>query len=548
VPNLTLPDAFDVLIVGGGAAGLYTALCLPKTLRIGLITKDSLSVSASDWAQGGIAAAIAPEDSPKLHVEDTLKAGAGLCNPEAVQLLVEKAPECVRSLVEMGVAFDRQGEDLALTLEAAHSRRRVLHAADATGRAMVSTLAAQVLSRQNIQVLSQAFVLNLWMDESICRGVCLLYENQLCWLQAKAIVLASGGGGQVFAQTTNPSISTGDGVAMAWRVGAELCDLEFVQFHPTALTHPGAPRFLISEAVRGEGAHLVDDQGHRFTFDYHPAGELAPRDVVSRAIFSHLQKNVGGSAHVWLDLKPIPEDVIRHRFPNIIQVCQRWGIDLFKQSIPVAPAAHYWMGGIITDTQSRTSIPGLYTVGESASTGVHGANRLASNSLLECLVFGAQLANITLPEGAIANPTFNFQALPSLDLSLTPQIQEWRQALPRLMWQSAGICRDQQSLEQAIAQVETWREEFTAISEVAIAYIDNPSGQALSLSAAQVFDLRAWSETRNLLDLSYLILKSALFRTESRGGHYRTDYPDTDNLAWQVHTLVKGNTWKKSKV
>jgi L-aspartate oxidase len=558
VPNPTLPDAFDVLIVGGGAAGLYTALCLPKTLRIGLITKDSLSVSASDWAQGGIAAAIAPEDSPQMHVEDTLKAGAGLCNPAAVQLLVEKAPECVRSLVEMGVAFDRKGEDLALTLEAAHSRRRVLHAADATGRAMVSTLAAQVLSRENIQVLSQAFVLNLWMDNQTCRGVCLLSENQLCWLQAKAIVLASGGGGQVFAQTTNPSISTGDGVAMAWRVGAELCDLEFVQFHPTALTQPGAPRFLISEAVRGEGAHLVDDQGHRFTFDYHPAGELAPRDVVSRAIFSHLQKNAGGSAHVWLDLKPIPENIIRHRFPNIIKVCQRWGIDLFKQSIPVAPAAHYWMGGIITDTQSRTSIPGLYAVGESASTGVHGANRLASNSLLECLVFGAQLANITLLEDTIledtiledtiANPESKTPDFPPLDLSLTPQIQEWRQALPRLMWQSAGICREQQSLEQAIAQVEVWREEFAEISQSAIAYIDNPTGRSFSLTLSQVSDLRAWSETRNLLDLSYLILKSALFRTESRGGHYRTDYPDTDNLNWQVHTLVKGNTWKKSKV
>jgi L-aspartate oxidase len=548
VPNSTLPDAFDVLIVGGGAAGLYTALCLPKTLRVGLITKDSLSVSASDWAQGGIAAAIAPEDSPKLHVEDTLKAGAGLCNPAAVQLLVEKAPECVRSLVEMGVAFDRKGEDLALTLEAAHSRRRVLHAADATGRAMVSTLAAQVLSRENIQVLSQAFVLNLWMADQTCRGVCLLYENQLCWLQARAIVLASGGGGQVFAQTTNPSISTGDGVAMAWRVGAELCDLEFVQFHPTALTYPGAPRFLISEAVRGEGAHLVDDQGHRFAFDYHPAGELAPRDVVSRAIFSHLQKNAGGSGHVWLDLKPIPEDTIRHRFPNIIQVCQQWGIDLFKQSIPVAPAAHYWMGGIITDTQSRTSIPGLYTVGESASTGVHGANRLASNSLLECLVFGAQLANITLLEDAIANPKFSTQDLPPLDLSLAPQVHEWRQVLPRLMWQSAGICRDQQSLERAIAQVETWRQEFAAISQSAIAYIDHPTEQSFSLTSSQVSELRTWSETRNLLDLSYLILKSALFRTESRGGHYRTDYPDTDNINWQVHTLVVGNTWKKSKV
>lgn len=542
MPYSTLPNAFDVLIVGGGAAGLYTALCLPRTLRIGLITKDSLSVSASDWAQGGIAAAIAPEDSPTLHIEDTLKAGAGLCNPAAVQLLVEKAPECVRSLVEMGVAFDRKDGDLALTLEAAHSRRRVLHAADATGRAMVSTLAAQVLDRDNIQVLSQAFVLNLWMQDEICRGVCLLYDHQLRWLQAGAVVLASGGGGQVFAQTTNPTISTGDGVAMAWRAGAELCDLEFVQFHPTALTYPGAPRFLISEAVRGEGAHLIDDRGHRFTFDYHPAGELAPRDVVSRAIFSHLQKNATGSAHVWLDLDPIPPDTIRHRFPNIIQVCQQWGIDLFKQPIPVAPAAHYWMGGITTDTASRTSIPGLYTVGETASTGVHGANRLASNSLLECLVFGAQLAHLT-PYPPIPLPPD--RSLPPLVL---PPMQAWRQALPHLMWQSAGICREQQTLEKAIAQVEAWQQDFAAMSQSAMAYISNPTGQNTSLTAEQVAHLRIWSETHNLLDISALILKSALFRTESRGGHYRTDYPHTDASNWQAHTLIKGNLWQKGAV
>jgi L-aspartate oxidase len=545
VPHSTLPDAFDVLIVGGGAAGLYTALCLPPTLRIGLITKDTLSVSASDWAQGGIAAAIAPEDSPHLHVEDTLKAGAGLCNPAAVQLLVEKAPECVRSLVDMGVAFDRKDGDLALTLEAAHSRRRVLHAADATGRAMVSTLAAQVLDRSNIQVLSQAFVLNLWMQDAICRGVCLLYNNQIQWLQAGAVVLASGGGGQVFAQTTNPTISTGDGVAMAWRAGAQLCDLEFVQFHPTALTYPGAPRFLISEAVRGEGAHLIDDRGHRFTFDYHPAGELAPRDVVSRAIFSHLQNHATGSDHVWLNLDPIPADTIRHRFPNIIQVCQQWGIDLFKQPIPVAPAAHYWMGGITTDTDSQTAIPGLYTVGESASTGVHGANRLASNSLLECLVFGAQLAHLT-PQSPILPPTP--VDLPLLELPSLSLIQEWRQALPRLMWQSAGICREQQTLEKAIAQVESWRQEFAAISQSAINHISSANGQKISLTEEQTINLRIWSETHNLLDISALILKSALFRTESRGGHYRTDYPQTDSANWEAHTLIQGNTWEKLKV
>ena len=371
LPNAldVLPNACDVLIVGGGAAGLYAALCLPSHLRIGLITKETLALSASDWAQGGIAAAIAPDDSAGLHFEDTLRAGAGLCEPDAVQLLVEQAADCVRSLVEMGVGFDRQDNRLALTLEAAHSRRRVLHAADTTGRAMVTTLAAEVLSRPNIQVISQSVVLDLWMEADRCRGICLLHEGnsidgkpggEVLWLSAKAVLLATGGGGQVFAQTTNPAISTGDGVAIGWRVGAQLRDLEFVQFHPTALTRLGAPRFLISEAVRGEGAHLIDDQGKRFAFDYDAAGELAPRDIVSRAIFSHLQKTAADptAAHVWLDLRPIAPETIRHRFPNIIQVCQQWGIDVFKEPIPVAPAAHYWMGGITTDRLCRTTVPG----------------------------------------------------------------------------------------------------------------------------------------------------------------------------------------------
>jgi L-aspartate oxidase len=412
--------------VGAGAAGLYAALCLPDTLQVGLITKDTLSTGASDWAQGGIAAVIDPTDSLALHVEDTMQAGAGLCDLDAVKFLVEYAPECIQSLVDMGVAFDRKENQLALTLEAAHSRPRVLHAADTTGRKVVSTLTSQVLQRQNITVLQQAFAVSLWLNPETghCQGISLIYNGQVSWVRAGAVVLATGGGGQVYAQTTNPEVSTGDGVAIAWRAGAILQDLEFVQFHPTALTKPGAPRFLISEAVRGEGAHLVDAKGHRFAFDYHPDGELAPRDVVSRAIFSHLQRQAETAKEetadtkeksplsssllptpqcVYLDLQPIPADTIRYRFPNIIQVCQQWGVDIFNEPIPVAPAAHYWMGGITTDLMNRTSIPGLYAVGETASTGVHGANRLASNSLLECIVFGAQLAKITPDELSITN-------------------------------------------------------------------------------------------------------------------------------------------------
>lgn len=542
---------FDVLVVGAGAAGLYTALCLPDSLRIGLITKDTLALSASDWAQGGIAAAIAPEDSPVLHVEDTMRAGAGLCDYAAVQFLAKLAPSSIQSLVEMGVAFDRRGNQLALTLEAAHSHSRVLHAADTTGREVITTLTARVLERQNIQVISQAFALDLWLhpQSGRCQGISLVYQNQVIWVRAGAVVLATGGGGQVFAQTTNPTLSTGDGCAIAWRAGAQLRDLEFVQFHPTALTKKNAERFLISEAVRGEGAHLVDAHGRRFVFDYHPAGELAPRDIVSRAIFSHLQAATSdpNTAHVWLDLRPIQPSQIRHRFPNIIQVCQRWGIDVFSEPIPVAPAAHYWMGGITTDLMNRTSIAGLYAVGETASTGVHGANRLASNSLLECIVFGAQMANIKIDLDS-SEEVRNWGESPQFDesswLSQREKLEAWRQQLPRLVWQYAGICRQQEGLESAIEQVKIWQQQFATLA-LSQFLLNLPPQKSVSFGLLNTnHQLRLWGETRNLLDIAYLILQSAVFRTESRGGHYRLDYPQPDPN-WQAHTLVQQDKlWK----
>lgn len=539
-----LQSAYDVLVVGAGAAGLYTALCLPSQYRVGLITKDSVARSASDWAQGGIAAVIDPQDSTDLHIADTLSAGAGLCDVDAVKFLVEHAADCIHNLVDLGVAFDRHHNQLALTLEAAHSRRRVLHAADTTGRAVVSVLAERVLERENIQTLDQTFVLDIWLDEqNRCQGVCLIHNAQVHWIRAQAVILATGGGGQVFAQTTNPAVSTGDGVAIAHRAGALLRDLEFVQFHPTALTKLGAPRFLISEAVRGEGAHLVDRTGHRFAFDYHPDGELAPRDVVSRAIFNHIQKTESdpASANVFLDLRPIPVETIQHRFPNIIQVCQKWGVDVFQEPIPVAPAAHYWMGGIGTDLENRTSIENLYAVGETASTGVHGANRLASNSLLECLVFGAQFRSLQLePISAQA-----VEAIESIaDVEFT-SIEQLRAALPRLVWQSAGISRDQKTLESAIAQIELWQHDFLQIplSQVLV-HLKPQQAVKLRVSASE---LRDWGELYNLLDVAHLILKSAHLRTESRGGHYRSDFPDTLS-EWQVHTIVQGEKWSTAPI
>lgn len=552
VVSSQLPSYQDVLVVGSGAAGLYAALCLPANLKVGLITKEDLKTGASDWAQGGIAAATSPQDSPIFHLEDTLKAGAGLCDRPAVQFLVEKAPQAIADLVQLGVSFDRSGEDLARTLEAAHSQARVLHAADRTGRAIVSTLMEKVAERPNITIIPQAIALKLWLDPEgqRCQGICLLHQDHLCWVRAQAVILATGGGGQVYAQTTNPAVSTGDGVALAWRAGAVIRDPEFFQFHPTALTVPGAPRFLISEAVRGEGAHLIDAQGQRFAFDYHQDGELAPRDVVSRAIFSHLQKTSDDPAHaqVYLDLRSIEPEHLRYRFPNIIRICQKWDINVLEDLIPVTPAAHYWMGGIATDLNARTSLAGLYAIGETASTGVHGANRLASNSLLECIVFAGRLAEIGL------KPKDWQEERPEKPLEIGENWQEeqeyWqtvRTELPILMWENAGICRFQTELETAILQVQQWKQKLHSLKMGQFLLNLVPDKGQLFLCPSVELEIRIGIETLNLLDIAELILQSALLRAESRGGHYRGDYPETV-ANWQVHTTIQGQSWLKTPV
>ncbi|MDX1978218.1 MAG: L-aspartate oxidase [Pseudanabaenaceae cyanobacterium bins.68] len=521
---MTNSQYFNALVVGSGASGLYTALCLQKefahlpSYQIGLVTKDQLKVSASDWAQGGIAAVIDRDDSPTLHAEDTMRAGNGLCEATAVDILVNSASKQIQHLVDLGVDFDRHGDRLALTLEAAHSRKRVLHAADATGRALVETLAAEVLAQPQIQVLSETLVLDLALVDRKCVGAyAQLADGTALQLIAPVVVLATGGGAQVFSQNTNPPSSTGDGVAIAWRAGAVVRDLEFVQFHPTALAIPGAPRFLISEAVRGEGAYLIDQKGDRFAFNYDPRGELAPRDVVSRAVFSHLRQT--SAPTVFLDLQAIAPERIAYRFPNIIKICHQWQIDIFAQPIPVTPAAHYCMGGIVTDSHGATSIPGLYAVGESASTGVHGANRLASNSLLECFVFGERLAaqvRSLAPEHMVKSlPPYHYP--PALEhqgleiLALKQQLQE-------LVWAAAGIVRDRVQLETALGQIQAWQQQLLAWRA----------------------NTRLWVESRNLTDFAALLVRSALFRTESRGAHFRQDFPDTDQ-AWQVHSVIQAD-------
>lgn len=537
---------FDAVVVGAGAAGLYTALSLATSqsgssdtnsqIQVALIAKDILSVSASDWAQGGIAAVVADDDSPGLHADDTLNAGAGLCEPEAVEILVTSAKAQIENLLDLGVDFDRHGNILAVTLEAAHSRRRVLHAADATGRALVSKLASKVLAQPNIHVFDSTLALDLYLDRGRCAGVfCISLppkiataslesapENNIECLIAPVVILATGGGAQVFAQTTNPPTSTGDGVAIAWRAGATIRDMEFVQFHPTALAVEGAPRFLISEAVRGEGAYLVDAKGERFVFAYDHRGELAPRDIVSRAVFTHLAKT--GDPTVFLDLNAIAPETISRRFPNIMRICQRWQIDIFSTPIPVTPAAHYCMGGIVTDTYGATSVAGLYAVGEAASTGVHGANRLASNSLLECFVFGDRLAESVrtlLAQKTTLSELENvkWQAVENaISASETERanLQILKSALQELTWQSAGICRSGAELELALFQIQAWRKEI-----VQKRHRD-----------------RLWVETRNLIDFAYLLVKSALFRTESRGAHYRIDHPNLDP-SWRAHTVIQ---------
>ncbi len=525
---------WDVVVVGSGAAGLMSCLELPAGLRVLLLSKHDGPPSASRWAQGGIAAVTGPDDSFASHVEDTLRAGAGLCDRPAVELLVRRAPACVERLLSLGMDFDRDGDRLSTTLEAAHSHRRVLHAQDRTGGALVDALEREVLRRPLLEQHKGVPALQLWVENGRCVGLQVLDGQRLRWLRAGAVVLASGGGGHLFAHTTNPSQASGDGVAMAWSAGAEVRDLEFVQFHPTALMLPDAPHFLISEAVRGEGARLCERDG-RSPVAQLPGGDLAPRDQVSRALARRMQEL--GVEHLWLDLRPVGRARLERQFPTILGRCRDLGLEPTEAPVPVAPAAHYWMGGVATDLDAATSLPGLFAVGEVACTGVHGANRLASNSLMECLVFARQLATLRLEPSArrVADAEESWLPPPAEALPTVEGLAEGVRKLRQLCWQVAGVARQGSRLAAALTTVRQQRGEVDA--EPLLRHcLALPAGRILDLSEHQRQTLLQAQDLRQRLVLAELLIEAAHFRSESRGGHHRSDAPARQPF-WQRHSV-----------
>lgn len=505
----------DFLVIGSGIAGLRAAISLAVAGDVVILTKADPRESNTGYAQGGIAAAVGADDSPELHARDTLAAGDGLCVPEAVDVLVHDGPRFVRELLDWG-AFDRdeRGQP-SLGREAAHTVRRVLHARDATGRHIGQVLREKVAASSGVTVRGDAAALSLIMQDGACAGARFLDRSgQVHEVIASRTLIATGGAGQVFRETTNPAIATGDGIAMAYEAGAQVTDLEFIQFHPTALSVAGAPRFLLSEALRGEGAHLVNTQGERFMTRYEEAGELASRDLVSRAIVKEARRT-GGS--IFLTMAHLDAAYVRTRFPTIAAVVQQAGLDLATDRIPVSPAAHYSMGGIETDLDGRTSIPGLFAAGEAACTGVHGANRLASNSLLEGLVFGARSAAAM---SAGIQPARLFAELAPSPATSRPESANLRVPAPGdvrdLMWQHVGLVRTPEGLVEATAKLSAWQ-EATKSAQAA-----NPGDEGLRRVAS-------------LVTVGHLIARAAWRREESRGGHFRADFPKRDDIHWKRH-------------
>ena len=503
----------DFLVIGAGVAGLRAAIEASEAGGVLVLTKDRLTESSSEYAQGGIAVALSDDDEVSLHEQDTIQAGAGLCNPDAVKALVEEGPPRIQQLIDWGVEFDREGGRLEFTREGAHSRNRVLHAhGDSTGREIARTLFQKAKTIPNIRFRSFSAVVDLLMEDGEVVGAVAWDEKRraLEALYARAVLLATGGLGCAYWETTNPDVATGDGVAMAYRAGAEIADLELVQFHPTALFLEGAPRFLLSEALRGEGAYLRNADGERFMERYDSRGELAPRDVVSRAIVAELHRTQSGP--VYLDLTHLDPGFPAKRFPRIYQTCIHFGVDLSKQPAPVHPAAHYAMGGVKTDLDGRATLTGLYAAGETACNGVHGANRLASNSLLEGLVFGAR-AGAAVRERSAA--PLRRSPLPDRGPA-APLPANVVFDLRRLAWRRAGIERSGDALESGLRE---------------LARIGAALGENVSRNSRQGF------EADNLHAVVSLITRCALARQESRGAHYRSDFPEP-NPRFQKHSIA----------
>jgi len=517
----------DVVVVGGGVAGLRAAIAAADAgADVLLLTKETIEQSNTWWAQGGIAAVLQPLDSVEAHVRDTELVGVGLCDENAVRTVVEQGPARVMDLLQWGAHFDKKignPHDLAFGLEGGHSYARILHAyGDATGKELAQTLINKVRSYDNIRVSENTFAIDLITHEDKCVGVLAMTSAQVHVLWARRTILASGGAGQLFRESTNPKIATADGHAMAYRAGAVLQDMEMVQFHPTTLYVAGSSRALITEAVRGEGAYLVDKNGYRFMGDYHPQLELAPRDVVSRAIIEQIRKT--HHTHVFLDVRHLPNDPFKLRFPQLAKLCEQFEIDTAKDLIPIHPATHYMIGGVDADLSGKTSLPGLYAVGEASCSGLHGANRLASNSLLEGLVFGQLAGNDAAREARANHVVFPQKLEHKVERSQKTELDvtDVKSSLRSVMWRNVGIERSGERLAETREIISFWCRYV----------MDKAFMPVIGIEQA----MAGW-ELQNMLTVAFLVTAAAQERTESRGTHYRLDFPKRDDANWRKHLL-----------
>jgi L-aspartate oxidase len=502
----------DFIVIGSGIAGLRASIELASSgAKVTVLTKDKASESNTEYAQGGVAVVLSDDDKASLHEDDTLVAGAGLCDVEAVNTLVTEGTVYIQQLIDWGTEFDRESGKLIFTQEAAHSRRRILHAhGDSTGKEIVRALIARARQEKSIVLMPFANTESLIVSDGRCIGVRFLDPilKSPREIFAKAVILCTGGAGQLYQHTTNPPVATGDGMAMAYFAGAEMADMEFVQFHPTALNLEKAPRFLLSEAMRGEGGILRNAQGERFMSRYDERLELAPRDIVSRSIVSEMRRT--GTRTAYLDMTALDEEFLKHRFPKIYEVCSSFNLNIAKDMLPVSPASHYCMGGIRTDLHGRSTLAGLYAAGEVTCTGVHGANRLASNSLLEGLVFGARSGkaaiadclNVSVNSSTTENKNIQNHKSDEINVAV-------RKRVKRVMWERVGIARDKTSLNRALT-------EFRQIEKADLG-----------------------TSSRNFVTLAKLIAKAALWREESRGGHFRNDFPNRNDEQWDKHSIQK---------